>query len=282
MGDAFIVRRGGGGMKWDSAIIHVYAPAGSTVTATKGSTTKTLKEHSVSGADSEYIMVVKYADYGTWTITGTLSGQQAISSVAVADNIEYLVTLSYVVPSDYQVVEYLESTGTQDIYLTDMTIEEIIVDMAYTALDGTGCGGTTPLEDYTRFAVGAKEGKYMSMYGNKSDTSTVNADTSLHSYRLVPSGVNCDMYVDGNLIYRQTSASSVSAPSRFHLFAYNGYSSLDVVTYNKIRLYHFKHRKHDLYPCYRKSDNVAGLWDATTQTFRTNSGTGTFIVGGNT
>ena len=37
--------------------------------------------------------------------------------------------------------------------------------------------------------------------------------------------------------------------------------------------------KHDMYPCYRKADGVAGMWDKTTQTFRTNNGSGTFIVG---
>ena len=96
MGDAFIVRRGGGGsFAWDSAIIHIYAPAGSTVTVTNGSTEKTLKENVVVGADSEYIMVVKYADYGTWTITATLSGKTATQTVAVVDNVEYPVYIIY-------------------------------------------------------------------------------------------------------------------------------------------------------------------------------------------
>lgn len=35
----------------------------------------------------------------------------------------------------------------------------------------------------------------------------------------------------------------------------------------------------DLVPCYRKSDNVAGMYDLISGTFFTNAGTGTFIVG---
>lgn len=40
--------------------------------------------------------------------------------------------------------------------------------------------------------------------------------------------------------------------------------------------------KRDLYPCYRKSDNVAGMYDMVTNTFFTNAGSsGTFTVGAN-
>lgn len=117
MGDAFIVRRGGDGFKWDSAIIHVYAPAGSAVTATKGSTTKTLKEHTVSGDDSEYIMVVKNADFGTWTITASLSGKTAIRTVVVADNIEYSVSIGYLLELYNAGNEYTDQTGGWDFSL---------------------------------------------------------------------------------------------------------------------------------------------------------------------
>ena len=37
--------------------------------------------------------------------------------------------------------------------------------------------------------------------------------------------------------------------------------------------------KRDFIPCYRKSDNVAGLYDLVNNTFYTNQGTGNFIVG---
>ena len=37
--------------------------------------------------------------------------------------------------------------------------------------------------------------------------------------------------------------------------------------------------KHDLYPCYRKSDSVAGYYNLVDGTFYTNSGTGAFVIG---
>lgn len=110
MSDAFLVRRGGGGsFAWDSAIIHIYAPAGSTVTVTNGSTEKTLKENVVVGADSEYIFVVKNADFGTWTITASRNGKASTQIVAVANNVEYLVHIVY------ELVLYDGSLSTQSL-----------------------------------------------------------------------------------------------------------------------------------------------------------------------
>ena len=37
--------------------------------------------------------------------------------------------------------------------------------------------------------------------------------------------------------------------------------------------------KYDLYPCVRKSDGVAGMYNVVLGNFHTNVGTGTFIVG---
>lgn len=96
MSDVIVHHIGGGdGLRWDSAIIHIYAPAGSSVVATKDSTTKTLKENTVSGADSEYFLIVKLADYGIWTITATLSGDTAQSTVNITSNIEYIIRIAY-------------------------------------------------------------------------------------------------------------------------------------------------------------------------------------------
>ena len=55
----------------------------------------------------------------------------------------------------------------------------------------------------------------------------------------------------------------------------------------KVKLYHayFKIRYgfliYDFIPCYRKSDNVAGMYDLVSEQFFTNVGTGEFIVGPN-
>lgn len=37
----------------------------------------------------------------------------------------------------------------------------------------------------------------------------------------------------------------------------------------------------ELIPCYRKADNVVGLYDTISNNFLTNSGSGTFVAGPN-
>ena len=56
--------------------------------------------------------------------------------------------------------------------------------------------------------------------------------------------------------------------------------------YNKYQLRHFQAINNysgnlirDMYPCYRKSDNVIGMYDVVNAVFYTNSGTGTFVKG---
>ena len=53
-----------------------------------------------------------------------------------------------------------------------------------------------------------------------------------------------------------------------------------------MELYNFKMYDNDalvrnFIPCYRKSDNAAGLYDTVNNVFYTNAGTGKFIIGPN-
>ena len=87
MGDAYIVRRGGGGSPTKSVII-VTAPTGSTVTCTKGTTVKTATEK-----NGEWWF--KNLDIGEWTLKATLSGQTATQTVNITQFGVYRVTMSY-------------------------------------------------------------------------------------------------------------------------------------------------------------------------------------------
>jgi hypothetical protein len=53
----------------------------------------------------------------------------------------------------------------------------------------------------------------------------------------------------------------------------------------KLKLHYFRIYQndtliYDFVPCYRRSDSVAGMYNVVTDTFYTNAGSGTFIVGG--
>lgn len=87
MGDAYIVRRGGGGSPTKSVII-VTAPTGSTITCTKGTTVKTATEK-----NGEWWF--KNLDTGPWTLKATLSGETATETVNITQFGVYRVAMSY-------------------------------------------------------------------------------------------------------------------------------------------------------------------------------------------
>ena len=51
--------------------------------------------------------------------------------------------------------------------------------------------------------------------------------------------------------------------------------------YDSLCIYNDGVKRIELYPCYRKSDNVVGLYDTANEQFYTNQGNGTFIKGNN-
>lgn len=98
MSDAYLVRRGGsGGLSPNSAVIHVTAPAGSTVSFAKGGVVAKVlgpdKSH-VKASDSafaEWYYAVSPDNYGEWTVTATKQSDQATESktVTISENKQY-------------------------------------------------------------------------------------------------------------------------------------------------------------------------------------------------
>lgn len=87
MGDAFLIKRGGGGKLF--AAISVTYPSGSTCTCTNGSKTLTAK-----GTGGSYVFYVPEA--GTWTVSCTDGTSTASKSVVISNEYQSeLVDLSY-------------------------------------------------------------------------------------------------------------------------------------------------------------------------------------------
>lgn len=199
------------------------------------------------------------------------------------------------IPSEYTEVEYIESTGTQyintNIIPTDTTgVEAKIticndnnwdnvfigcretgtgenrywIDVDWTGTDTIifGFNGNTPTND-RYFLKGSDVGKsfIISMNYMNDRTGKINGityDTTISSKTLV--SMSKPMYIfAGNR-------------SGYAAYQYSGklYNLKITDGTNVIR---------NFVPCYRKSDNVAGLYDLVNSTFYTNQGTGNFIVG---
>ena len=91
---------GGGGPTAADAVIYVSAPAGATITATKGSVTivPTLWISSDSNQENA-LFVIEATDFDStpWTVTATSGAQTASETVIVSENKSYNVQLSFAV-----------------------------------------------------------------------------------------------------------------------------------------------------------------------------------------
>lgn len=194
-------------------------------------------------------------------------------------------------PKEYQEVEYLESTGTQYIELPfgfDPT-DEIETKFSISKDHYIDKYIVSPIQWNTnnnRFGMGVHGGTsslgagyYTIAYGNiatsrtKFDPNTLN-DGNLHNWQYK----NYTFYIAD--VGRSKSVLSIpfgSTTANLRLFY--GYNSN---TKGKIASYHHKKANGteiNFIPCYRKSDKVAGMYDAVSGQFYTNSGTGEFITG---
>lgn len=102
MSDAYLVRRGGsGGLSPSNAVIHVKAPAGSTISFAKGGVVAKVlgpgKSH-VNSADSsfaDWYYAVTPDNFGSWTVTGANSEGSISQTVTVNAVKQYDVTIFF-------------------------------------------------------------------------------------------------------------------------------------------------------------------------------------------
>ena len=95
-----MVGGGGGGLSATDALLRVQAPAGSTVTISKGGTTKTDQGHENAEDTSlyDYYFIIHQSQFDSttpWTVTATLGADSASDTVIIGSNKEYYLELSY-------------------------------------------------------------------------------------------------------------------------------------------------------------------------------------------
>lgn len=276
---------GGGGCGAYAFIIAAY-PEGSTCTAFNGS--KTLRAKDTSGS---YVFKIPYA--GTWTVSCTDGSQTASATVSItSEGQSESVSLSYLVPSEYQQVEYIESTGTQYI-ITGIAPSEVrggafsfvkTADVNYSFLWGAGSNPSS-VDNALGFRIssgGAQAGLWYG--GNTVDLSaTVNTNTEYDVAFSCSSGAQ-ELEINGITSSASRSANPTNAYP-ITLFTFHYANTVKTAENCKARLKHIEFydvnnaKNYDVYPCYRKSDSVAGVWDRVSNTFQTNSGSDSFVVG---
>lgn len=195
-------------------------------------------------------------------------------------------------PTEYQRVSYLESTGTQYIntgYLptiydsieTKFSTKESTSD---TILYGSRNGSNN--YDFTIW-INTSTNKGIAVHypitsSSKRDTSWFYRNNIIDNpvvLKITPD--NC--YVNNEIKYSFTDTRT-EYTGGYEAYMFGRNQSNGIEARGKFKIYYFKIwtnniLTHSFIPCYRKSDNVAGMYDIVTKTFFINSGTGDFTIG---
>ena len=188
------------------------------------------------------------------------------------------------IPSEYQEVEYLESTGTQYIDtgvvvrsdITETDYYEVDCSVEFPSLNGSS---TNVFWSYT---PSSSAGTWIGVSSNNKFTATGQttslADPSQRNHvvsRFYKKSqvvtINDDVTTTNNIVnFREGS---------FTLFADKNLTYVSNARFYKASISFNSELQVNLIPCYRISDNVLGMYDTVSKTFFTNAGTGTFLVG---
>ena len=214
-----------------------------------------------------------------WASSGTQTATFSYTYRGVTKTTSKDVEVSKL-PAIYQEVEYLESTGTQYIVIesTPLSVSEysFYCKVSPTALSGVSSASYNGI-------MGDNGSPQMGFYTTGWTVGNAGSDKPYppvvgQIYELEYSkNFDGKYFVDG-----QDTGLTRTGNMGMKLFWVESRQ-----TNVKVKLYHayFKIRYgfliYDFIPCYRKSDNVAGMYDLVSEQFFTNVGTGEFIVGPN-
>ena len=189
-------------------------------------------------------------------------------------------------PSEYQEVEYIESTGTQYIDTGIIPTENMGFDVkmscetptASVALFGARWSDSPNYETFGMIKSKYTSSGYIAYFGRYDLQHYINTSIS-------------DDYMEATLTTRNLNINNNSfnitrgierATTPIYVFGWNQMGELRDPMSGRIYSLRFTDNNRivcDLIPCYRKSDNEVGMYDIINNVFYTNQGTGTFIKG---
>ena len=194
------------------------------------------------------------------------------------------------IPDDYQEVEYLQSTGTQilDIGPLPSNITTAVLKLKYKCdsmpSNSPYVYGYHQNENRYSFNLDTTGNNFVYLFSNSSSSGKISSSftTDIQDVVITRSGTSATISGTQTGSTTGLNVSLFSNAPHFGLFGlYNGetilrqapiriYSASMIINGNNYR---------NLVPCYRKSDNVAGMYDLVNNLFYTNQGTGTFALG---
>ena len=216
--------------------------------------------------------------YSLQTITATENGEYTPSTGYIGfDKVTVNVSgITPRIPDAYMELEYIGSTGTQYIDTGETKIDGIDITFQYTTADKS-IFGARDSGGYNRFGLTVWDGKFHVMPPG------FNADTANIGVHRLKYGANWDWKLFYDDLERCTSEDHTISESRtMCLFGENYISSFSQMASCRIyaaKLYRGSVLVQDFIPCYRKADGVCGMYEAVSESFFQNSGTGVFVKG---
>jgi len=190
-------------------------------------------------------------------------------------------------PSEYQQVEYIESTGTQYI---DTGIKLNQDSKIITEIQLTNDGSQPNAIFGSR--TSSTENNFECVSSSSSNVGIRIDFQSYETNRLTTEFNNEKNYIlisktlmqIGERTKRQISYTDFETPSNCYIFYVSGGNIYGQKA--RMKLYNFKIYQNDVLikdfiPCYKKINNEIGLYDLVSNTFFTNAGTGVFLKGSN-
>lgn len=202
-----------------------------------------------------------------------ITNKYFITTRNIPTYIKYLIAKRHggKLPSEYQEVEYLESTGIQYI---DTNYISNINTKAYTEfyVDTIPCGlyssdsGSSLSTNFSSYLSG--NGKWR--FGSGSATVPISIN-SLYSSVQDKTGITIN---ENNFYNYDTSINDFTSTKTITLFRTNTVGFKGKIY--KFKLYDENKIVRNFVPCYRKSDNKPGMYDTINNVFYVNQGTGEF------
>ena len=191
-------------------------------------------------------------------------------------------------PSEYQEVEWIESTGEQWIDSNIECTSELVVNFKMYNKDTSNlamCGGIDATDGDVHFRHHCSpmnsDTNYWIQSGNgKTPACTIKSSERVLTFFIDPvngKGVINDISIDFTPLTKYyTTGQSYGIFGRIH--------SNGTIQSKPTRIYYFKFYRNNalignFIPCYRRSDNEIGMYDIVSKQFFTNQGTDTFLKG---
>lgn len=188
-------------------------------------------------------------------------------------------------PSEYQEVEYIESSGTQYIDSSYMPNQDTIVNCHINLVSYNGndvfFGQRVAYMD-KQYEVVAFNTEYAPQlrYDNQT-TGAISGSTLSIGDHYIETSKN-GLFIDNNRVGNTLNAATFTCQYSIYLFARNNAGTAS--SFSNIKLYSLEISENNtlirnFVPCYRISDGEVGLYDTVNGLFYTNAGTGVFTKG---